>query len=72
MDRKASNLEIMNRISEYLSRHPNERFGQALVNLGIIVSCLDEDFARKVDDPFYDESEETLKRIERLRIIDGR
>jgi hypothetical protein len=36
MSRKSDNLEIMNRLSEYLTNNPDQRFGQALRNLGII------------------------------------
>jgi len=65
MTRKEANDAILINLKYYLEAYPDMRFGQALVNLNIVKSdnsshnallgvCLD---------PFYDESEDTLKRM---------
>ena len=62
--------EIMKLIEEYLEKNPNQRFGQALYNLGV-----NEDDGKwkpetgsiKLRDIFYDTDEEVLERI-RTRI----
>lgn len=68
MNRKASNLEIMDRLSEYFSKYPDMRFGQALLNLGIveIFECPNTD-KLYWKNAFYEESKEILKRIEEIK-----
>jgi hypothetical protein len=70
MKRKVANLEIMNRLSEYLTKNPDQRFGQALRNLGVVVDYL-------VDEPplwevrwmnhFNEEPEKTLERMDQIK-----
>jgi hypothetical protein len=48
------NLELLHKITDFISNHPNYRFIQALWAMGIIDK----------EDRFYEESDQTLKRIE--------
>ena len=50
MKRKDANLEIMNKLSEYLSKNPDQRFGQALRNTGVVVDFI----FQQVDPPIYE------------------
>lgn len=40
-NRFKSNMEILEKLKEYLEEHPTQRFGQALRNLGIVVDRKD-------------------------------
>lgn len=69
MNRYKNNLIILNILREYLENNPDIRFIQALWNLKII----DRDPVwniREVNNPidrFYEEPDETLKRISRTK-----
>lgn len=52
--RQVSNFEIINKIVMYLTKYPDTRFHQALINLGI------SEVGR---DQFYEESVTTLERM---------
>lgn len=52
--RQESNFEIINKLVMYLTKYPDTRFHQALVNLGI------SEVGR---DQFYEESVTTLERM---------
>lgn len=54
--RNANNHKILEAIQEYIDKYPEIRFGQALVNLGIIKY----DSGNVIRDPFYEEPCETL------------
>ena len=53
-NRQVSNFEIINKIVMYLTKYPDTRFHQALINLGI------SEVGR---DQFYEESVTTLERM---------
>ena len=62
--RQQANREILRNIEEMVNKHPDLRFGQILVNLGIIEyerNTYDETLITK--DPFNEESIVTLNRI---------
>lgn len=62
--RQQANREILKNIEEMVNKHPDLRFGQILVNLGIIEyerNTYDETLITK--DPFNEESIVTLNRI---------
>ena len=62
--RQQANREILKNIEEMVNKHPDLRFGQILVNLGIIEyerNTYDETLITK--DPFNEESVVTLNRI---------
>lgn len=69
MNRYKNNLIILNILREYLENNPDIRFIQALWNLGII----DRDSIWNIGeinnpiDRFYEEPDETLKRISRTK-----
>lgn len=59
MTRKEYNKQILDLISKYIDQHPNQRFGQILVNLNIIqISPKGE-----IIDPFYEESQTTFEMV---------
>ena len=62
--RQQANQEILRSIEEMVNKHPDLRFGQILVNLGIIEyeqNTYDETLITK--DPFNEESVVTLNRM---------
>lgn len=62
--RQEANLEILNEIGLAIVKYPDLRFGQILVNLGIIEyerNTYDETLITK--DPFNEESVVTLNRM---------
>lgn len=62
--RQECNLEIINRLGDYILSHPDIRFGQALVNLNILNIVYDSLGENPiVSDPYYEESVQTLKRM---------
>ena len=64
--RQNSNLEIVNLLIDYLIKNPNQRFGQALMNLNVLPRQENSELA----DPFYEEPEKTLERIQNtLKLI---
>jgi len=52
--RQVSNFEIVNKIVMYLTKYPDTRFHQALINLGVTEVGRDQ---------FYEESVTTLERM---------
>ena len=57
-------MAILNELKYYLIANPDARFGQALVNMNVLK--LDNQSNNEIPsyaDPFYEEPEETLKRI---------
>lgn len=62
--RQECNLEIINRLGDYILSHSDIRFGQALVNLDILNIVYDSLGENPiVSDPYYEESIQTLKRM---------
>lgn len=67
MTRHQANMTLLEILKGYLTDNPDIRFGQALVNL----NALEDDFmatktqvwGRVYKDPFYEEPQETLKRV---------
>lgn len=65
--RQEANLEILNEIGMAVMKYPDLRFGQILVNLGIIEyerNTYDETLITK--DPFNEESVVTLNRMKNI------
>ena len=62
--RQNANVEILQMVGDAVMKYPDLRFGQILVNLGIIKyerNTYDETLITK--DPFYEESVVTLNRM---------
>lgn len=57
--RADSNTVLLSKLEDYLKQHSDQRFGQALVNLGIIQILPDGSPV----DPFYEEPIDTLNRV---------
>ena len=62
MERQKFNRQIVEILSILVEKHPDLRFGQILVNSGIIEVC-PSDKQLLAKDPFYEEPEVTWKRI---------
>jgi hypothetical protein len=60
MTRQAANYEILNKLYAIVEKHPDWRFHQILQNLDI---NLRDVATLRCFDQFYEESEETLERI---------
>lgn len=69
--RQEANLEILNKIGMAVMKYPDLRFGQILVNLGIIEYQRDPASFDKigVKDPFNEESVITLQRIKNNNVL---
>lgn len=59
--RQASNMLILNKLSEYIEKYPDLRFGQILINLEI----LQYGIGGSIIDPWNAESIDILRRIDR-------
>ena len=59
--RQASNMLILNKLSEYIEKYPDLRFGQLLINLKILQYGIDG----YIIDPWNAESIDILRRIDR-------
>lgn len=70
MTRQEANRKILNILKEYIEKYPHQRFGQLLCNTHIVEQD-SQLTSNKVEiftkDPFYEESEETLKRLENIK-----
>lgn len=63
MNRQRANLELLELLRGYFLRHPDIRFGQALLNLDVLqMRELGEDFV--VADPYHEEPHVTLQRVQ--------
>lgn len=70
--RLSSNIQIVQKLSELIIKHPELRFGQILINYGFIETETDlETFETVVKDPFYEESIDTLNRVKNGGNIKG-
>lgn len=72
--RQTANREILKDIAEMVEKYPDLRFGQILVNLGIIqythnldIDSISRSPISTVVDPFSEESAITLNRISRIK-----
>lgn len=64
MNRQEANKLILDKLVAYLDKHPGMRFGQAVVNLGILRMVPSErEHEFYAIDPFYEEPVETLKHM---------
>jgi hypothetical protein len=63
MTRQAANYEILNKLYAVVEQHPDWRFHQILQNLDVNLRDVTE---FKCLDQFYEESEETLERVNRV------
>ena len=61
--RESANKALLATLGAYLEAHPQIRFGQALVNLGIIQYDVTDYGDCKVIDPFNEEPVDMLARI---------
>ena len=62
MERQKYNELILETLSKLVNKHPDLRFGQILTNAEVITYKNDYD-EMVVEDPFYEESEVTWKRM---------
>lgn len=64
-ERQELNLEILRQLTHYIKMYPDQRFGQALVNLGVLKedNRLRNDSGVSYLDPFYEEPKDMLARI---------
>ena len=70
MDQRATNKEILDLLDKLVEKFPEQRFGQILFNYVLNYSQTDSGQIH-IDDPFYEISERTLKRIkERVKKYD--
>ena len=53
-DRDRTNAELLELLTEYITKYPDQRFGQMLVNLNL------------TGDVFYEESNVTLNRVKSI------
>ena len=60
---KKSNIEILKLLKQYFIKHPDERFCQGLVNIGII-ECHD----LIANDPFYKPNENIINSIKKAEL----
>ena len=60
--RQSSNLQILNKLHDYFLAFPDVRFGQALANLNIIEYDKSK-LTPEVIDPFFEESVDTLEKV---------
>jgi hypothetical protein len=68
MKRLDANLEIMTRLSEYLTKNPDQRFGQALRNLGVIVDYYDpQNHEMMWMNHFQEEPDKILERMDLIK-----
>lgn len=58
-----ANKEILRLLTNFLEDYPDNRFGQALVNLNIVQPIDDSTYTLGVKDPFYDRPEDMLERV---------
>lgn len=71
-ERQSTNLQILARLLKYVEEHPNQRFGQILLNTGVVDSIGVKDSSLPEHemptyywkDGFYEESFKTLVRME--------
>lgn len=68
MQRKQANRAILLELYNLIEKYPDLRFGQILVDCDIIEYDI-TDNGVEVIDPFYEESELTLNRMIRSKII---
>lgn len=61
-DRKLYNTAIVEKLKELVDEYPDMRFGQILVNAGII-KVIPSDKQLLVEDPFYEEPKVTWERV---------
>ena len=62
MNRQEYNRKIISKLTELVEKYPDLRFGQLLVNADIIIYKNDYD-EMAIENPFYEESELTWKRM---------
>lgn len=71
-EREEYNNKILGMLSKFLRDNPDQRFGQALVNLELIIVRPVKDGISEVVNPYYIESRETYSHvksvIERLKL----
>lgn len=61
-ERQNANLQILNKLHDYLLAYPDIRFGQALANLNIIEYDRTK-LTPEVIDPFFEESADILEKV---------
>ena len=70
MTRKEANLELIRLLQDYVTVNPDMRLGQALVNMGIVVShkgILDQGIVWH--NHFNEEPQEMLERVVRIKKV---
>lgn len=62
-DRLKYNNLIIEQLKHLINKHPDLRFGQILINSGVINCTVNTQGIPVVDDPFYEESKNTWQRM---------
>jgi hypothetical protein len=71
--RQAANRELLEHLKDMVERYPHLRFGQILMAKKFLTSgLLDQEDGKMVvlDDPYFEESMVTLKRVEQTAKLD--
>lgn len=55
--RQETNRELLKKLGEFIEEYPQQRWGQILFNYGFLPA----------GDPFYEESVDTLKRVDNIQ-----
>lgn len=63
MTRKEANMLLLEILKDYLTQNTDIRFGQALINLGLVRQEIDDSIIPITIDPYNEEPQETLLRV---------
>ena len=64
LQRIKDNAKLLNHLGKYMLRHPTERFGQALRNVGLVRDFTDEQGVTQWTNEFNTEPAQMLKRVQ--------
>lgn len=62
MTRKESNIDIVRLLLNFINTNPDQRLGQALINLGIVERNKENN---NLSNLYYEEPDETLERVKK-------
>lgn len=66
MNRYENNVKILQQLAKYIDKYPQERFIQILWNMGIITRKGYHGEYPMIEDRFYEESNITLQKINKM------
>ena len=62
----SNNIKLAKLLLEYLEKYPNQRFGQALVNLDVLILHWNDDKCQMdIQDPYYERDGVMLERAQK-------